>query len=154
MAEEEKVRLVARNKKAYYNYEITEKIEAGLVLKGSEVKSIRNGKVSIHEGFARLREGAFWIVGMDISQYPQAGPFHNHEPRRPRKLLLHKYEIRRLIGKSREKGLTLVPLALYFRKGLAKLELGLARGKRQYDKRDSIKRREHQRDMRKRMMKR
>ena len=152
--EKEKVKLIARNKRAYYNYVITEKMECGLVLKGSEVKSIRDGKVAIHEGFARLRDGAFWILGMDISLYPQAGPFHNHEPRRPRKLLLHKFQIRRLIGKTREKGLTLVPLALYFKSGLAKLELGLARGKRQYDKRASIKEREHKRDMRKRMMKR
>lgn len=152
MAEEAKVKIVQRNKKAFFNYEITEKLEAGLVLKGSEVKSIRDGKVSIHEAYARVKGAEVWLVGMDISQYPQAGPYNNHEPRRPRKLLLHRHEIRRLIGKTREKGLTLVPLALYFKDGYAKLEIGLARGKVKYDKRQSIKKREADREMRRRMM--
>lgn len=151
--EKEKVRIVQRNKKAYFNYEITEKIEAGLVLKGSEVKSIRDGKVAIQDAYAKVKDGEVWVVGMDVAQYPQAGPYNNHEPRRPRKLLLHRQEIRRLIGKTREKGLTLVPLALYFKDGYAKLELGLARGKRQYDKRHAIKEREAAREIRRRMMK-
>jgi SsrA-binding protein len=154
MAEEEKVKIVQRNKKAWYNYEILEKLECGLVLQGSEVKSIRNGKVAIHDAYAKVRDGEVWVIGMDVSLYPQAGPYNNHEPRQARKLLLHRREIRRLITKTREKGLTLVPLALYFKDGLAKLEIGLARGKRQYDKRESIKNREAARDLRRRMMKR
>ena len=153
MAEEEKVKIVQRNKKAFFNYEIVEKMECGIVLQGSEVKSIRNGKVSIHEAYAKVRSGEVWVVGMDISLYPQAGPYNNHEPRQTRKLLLHKQEIRKLTSKTREKGLTLVPLALYFKNGLAKLQIGLARGKKQYDKREAIKNREADRDLRRRMMK-
>jgi SsrA-binding protein len=153
MAEEAKVKLVQRNKKASFNYEILERLEAGLVLKGSEVKSIRDGKVSIQEAYGKVRGGEVWVVGMDVSPYPQAGPYNNHEPRRPRKLLLHRREIQRLIGKTREKGLTLVPLALYFKDGYAKLEVGLARGKKQYDKRQAMREREAQRDLRRRMMK-
>jgi SsrA-binding protein len=153
MAEEEKLQFVARNKKAFFNFEIVEKLEAGLVLQGSEVKSIRNGKVAIHEAYARVKNGEVWIIGMDIALYPQAGPYHNHEPRAVRKLLLHRREINRLVAKTREKGLTLVPLALYFKNGLAKLQIGLARGKKQYDKREAIKNREAARDLRRRMMK-
>ncbi len=152
MAEKEKVKIVQRNKRAYFNYEIAEKVEAGLVLKGSEVKSIRDGKVSIGEAYARVKNGELWVVGMDIAQYPQAGPYNNHEPRRPRKLLLHRAEIRKLSGKVAERGLTLVPLALYFKDGFAKLEIGLARGKRQYDKRRTIRDREAQREIRRRML--
>ncbi|MFN3484643.1 MAG: SsrA-binding protein SmpB [Planctomycetota bacterium] len=153
MAEEAKIKLVQRNKKAFFNYEILERLEAGLVLTGSEVKSIRDGKVSIQEAYAKVCEGEVWIVGMDISPYPQAGPYHNHEPRRPRKLLLHRREIQRLIGKTQEKGLTLIPLALYFKDGYAKLEIGLARGKKQYDKRQAIREREAKRALQRRMMK-
>jgi len=147
------IKVIQRNKKAYFNYEIVEKMEAGLVLQGSEVKSIRNGKVAIHEAYARVKNGEVWVIGMDISLYPQAGPYHNHEPRAVRKLLLHRQEIKRLIGKTREKGLTLVPLALYFKNGLAKLQIGLARGKKQYDKREAIKNREAARDLHRRSMK-
>ena len=155
MAEKEKeeFQYVARNKKAFFNYEIVEKFEAGIVLQGSEVKSIRNGKVAIHEAYARVKNGEVWVIGMDVSLYPQAGPHNNHEPRAVRKLLLHKREINRLIGKTREKGLTLVPLALYFKNGLAKLQVGLARGNKQYDKRETIKNREAARDLRRGAMK-
>jgi SsrA-binding protein len=153
MAPEEKTKVVQRNKKAYFDYEIVEKLEAGMVLAGSEVKSIRDGKVSIREAFARIKNGEAWLVGMDISTYPQAGPYHNHEPRRARKLLLHRREIRRLASKIREKGLTLVPLSLYFKNGLAKVEVGLGRGKAKYDKRQAIQEREAKRDLRRRMMK-
>ncbi len=154
MSEEEKIKIVQRNKKAFFNYEIVEKLEAGIVLKGSEVKSIRDGKVSIHEAFARVKNEEVWLMGMDISLYPQAGPHNNHEPRRARKLLLHRREIQRLIGKTREKGLTLVPLSLYFKDGMAKLEIGLARGKRQFDKRATLKKREADRAVRRRTMRR
>jgi len=150
---DEELKFVARNKKAFFNYEIVDKMEAGIVLQGSEVKSIRNGKVAIHEAYARVKNGEVWVIGMDISLYPQAGPHNNHEPRAVRKLLLHRAEINRLIGKTREKGLTLVPLALYFKNGLAKLQIGLARGKKQYDKREAIKNREAARDLQRRSMK-
>jgi SsrA-binding protein len=148
------VKIVQRNKRAWFNYRIDEKFEAGLVLKGSEVKSIRDGKVAIHDAYARVKNGEAWVIGMDIALYPQAGPYNNHEPRRIRKLLLHRREIRRLQGKTKEKGLTLVPLALYFKDGFAKLEIGLARGKKQYDKRETIRKREADRDLRRRSMKR
>ena len=157
MADKEKetpgVKLVQRNKKAYYNYEIVEKMEAGIVLQGSEVKSIRDGKVTIHDAYARVKNGEVWVIGMDVALYAQSGPYNNHVPRQTRKLLLHRSEIRRLAVKTKEKGLTVVPLALYFKDGLAKLEIGLVRGKRQYDKRRSIKEREAKRDLRRRMMK-
>lgn len=152
-AEDESIKIVARNKKAFYNYEIIEKFEAGMVLHGSEVKSIRDGKVAIHDAYARLKNGEVWLIGMDIGLYPQSGPYNNHEPRRVRKLLLHRREINRLGVKTKEKGLTLIPLALYFKDGLAKLELGLGQGKREYDKRDAIKKRENDRDLRRRAMK-
>jgi SsrA-binding protein len=151
-AEAEGIQVVSRNKKAFYNYEIIEKFEAGMVLVGSEVKSIRDGKVAIHDAWAKIKNGEVWLVGMDVSLYPQAGPYLNHEARRERKLLLHRREIRKLVSKTREKGLTLVPLALYFKEGLAKLELGLGRGKREFDKRDTIKKREADRDLRRRAM--
>ena len=152
-AEKPGIKLVQRNKKAYFNYEIVEKLEAGLVLQGSEVKSIRDGKVTIHDAYAKIKYSELWVIGMDVSLYPQAGPYNNHQPRQMRKLLLHRAEIRRLMTKTKEKGLTIVPLALYFKDGLAKLEIGLARGKKQYDKRQSIKDREAKRDLRRRMMK-
>jgi SsrA-binding protein len=153
--EEEKdaVRVVARNRKAFHQYEILDRYEAGIVLRGSEVKSIREGKVQISESYAKIKNGEAWLLGMDVSLYPQAGPHNNHEPRWPRKLLLHKREIRKLEGKTRERGLTVVPLALYFKNGLAKLELGLARGKQEFDKRAAIRKRESDRDLRRRMMK-
>ena len=147
------IKVIQRNKKAYFNYEIVEKMEAGIVLQGSEVKSIRDGKATILEAYARIKNGEVWLIGMDVALYPQSGPYNNHVPRQTRKLLLHRREIRRLAGKTKEKGLTLVPLALYFKDGLAKLEIGLARGKRQYDKRETIKNREAKRDLRRRMMK-
>ena len=148
---ESNVKIVQKNRKAWFNYEILEKVEAGIVLTGSEVKSIRAGHVSIHESYARITKEEPWVVNMDIAPYAQAGPF-NHEPKRKRKLLLKKTEIRRLIGKTAERGLTLVPLTLYFKDGFAKLEIGLARGKRQFDKRDAIKKRDVSRDLRRRAM--
>ena len=147
------IKLVQKNRKAYFNYEILEKLEAGMVLLGSEVKSIRDGKVSIHESYAKVRSNEVWVINMDISPYAHAGPL-GHEPKRPRKLLLGKSEIHRLLSKTQEKGLTLIPLSLYFKGGYAKLELGLGRGKAKYDKRATIKKREADREMRKRMMRR
>jgi len=150
----EPVKLVQKNRKAWFKYEILEKLEAGLVLLGSEVKSIREGHVSIQEAYARIKkDGQAWVINMEISHYAQAGPF-NHEPKRARKLLLNRAELNRLGAKLRERGLTLVPLSLYFKGGFAKLEVGLAKGKNLYDKRDAIKKRDNDRDLRRRSMKR
>jgi len=152
MARAENIKVVQRNRRAFFDYEILERVEAGLVLKGSEVKSIRDGRVSIREAYGKIRDGEAWVVGMEISAYPQAGPYNNHEPRRPRKLLLHRREIRRLGGKVQERGLTLIPLSLYFKGGRAKLEMGLGRGRSKYDKRRAIQDREARREIRRRMM--
>lgn len=146
------VKIIQKNRKAFFNYEIVDRVEAGLVLKGSEVKSIRGGQVSIHESYARVRKGEVWVVNMEIAAYKNAGPF-NHEPKRARKLLLKRGEINRLVGKTAERGLTLIPLSLYFKNGYAKMEIGLARGKKQWDKREAIKNRDVSRDLRRRTMK-
>jgi SsrA-binding protein len=131
---------LAQNKKARHDYHIVESFEAGVSLVGSEVKSIRQGRVSIRESYAEIRGGEVFIRGMHVSPYDPAGP-HRHDPIRPRKLLLHDYEIRRLIGKIKEKGFTLVPLRIYLSKNLIKVEIALARGRRQFEKREDIKRR-------------
>jgi SsrA-binding protein len=136
-----------RNKKAYFNYEILEKFEAGIELQGTEVKSLRLGSARLKDAFARLKNGEVWLVHAHISQYGPASKF-NHDPERPRKLLLHKREITRLTSKIEEKGFALLPLKLYFNsRGIAKVLLGLGRGKRKYDKREKIRRRDVQRDM-------
>ena len=137
---------IARNKQASYRYDLLEKWEAGLVLQGSEVKSLRDGKAQIKDGYASVRDGEVWLHNVHIPPYGPASR-ENHEPERPRKLLLHRREIDRLIGKTREKGLTLVPTRLYFRDGRAKVEIALARGKDVGDKRQSIKEREMKREM-------
>ncbi|HUG40125.1 MAG TPA: SsrA-binding protein SmpB [Longimicrobiales bacterium] len=137
---------VASNRKARHEFEILDTMEAGLVLKGPEVKSIRDGKVSLAEAFARVDDGEVWLHGMHVTPYDPASRW-NVDPTRPRKLLLKGGEIRRLIGATQEKGLTLVPLELYFRRGYAKVALGLARGKKLHDKREALKRRMHQREM-------
>lgn len=134
-------KVVATNRKARHTYEILESIEAGLVLSGGEVKSLRQTGASLQGSFAVVKEGEIFLVGMHIPQYTHAG-YAPHEPARTRKLLLHKDEIRRLRGKTSERGLTLVPLQCYFKHGLAKVELGLARGKKLYDRREDIKRRD------------
>lgn len=127
---------IARNRKARHDYEILETFEAGLVLVGTEVKSLREGRVNLTDSYAEVRNGEVILRNLHISPYRQANHF-NHEPTRSRKMLLHKREIRKLIGKTTEKGLTLVPLSLYFTHGIAKCQLGLARGKRSFDKRAS-----------------
>jgi SsrA-binding protein len=132
---------VASNPKARHDYEILETLEAGIVLTGSEVKSLRGGAASLRESFAIIRDGEPLLIGMHIAPYAQAG-YAGHDPTRTRKLLLHKGEIQRLVGKTAERGLTLVPLRVYFAHGLAKVEVGLARGKRTYDRRESLKERE------------
>ena len=144
MAKEE-MKLVANNKKAYHDYFIEEKYEAGLVLHGTEVKSLRMGKCSIKEAFIRIENGEVYAYGMHISPY-EKGNIFNKDPLRPKKLLLHKQQIRKLIGSSAEKGYTLVPLQVYLRDGRAKIEIGLARGKKLYDKRQDIAKKDQRRE--------
>jgi SsrA-binding protein len=139
-------KVIASNRKARHDYAIVDTYEAGLVLTGTEVKSLREGKASLVDGFATISDGEVWLQGVHIPEYTQ-GTWTNHEPRRTRKLLLHRDEIDRLIGKTRESGLTLVPLQLYFKDGKVKVELALARGKRSYDKRQDLARRDAQREM-------
>jgi SsrA-binding protein len=142
------MKIVAENKKAFFNYEILEKIEAGISLVGSEVKSLREGRVSLKESFADIKDGEVYLLNCHISPYEAANRF-NHEPMRPRKLLLHRQEIKRLTGKIKEKGLTLIPTKIYFNdKGKVKVEIALARGKRSYEKKEAIKARDLERELR------
>ena len=135
------------NKKARFNYHILERIEAGIALTGTEVKSLREGRASLDEAYARIVDGEAWLVGCSIEPYRHAGP-HNHDPVRKRKLLLHRREINRLLSRVTQKGLTLVPLSIYFnRRGLAKVELALARGRSAHDKRRQIKERQLRREI-------
>jgi SsrA-binding protein len=137
MVKEQGQKTIARNKKARHEYFIEDTWEAGIVLTGTEVKSLREGRASLVDGFAQIRDGELWMYNVHIPEYNQ-GTWNNHAPRRLRKLLLHKSEIQKLIGKTKESGLTLIPLELYFKDGKAKVELGLARGKKDYDKRQVI----------------
>ena len=139
-------RVFAANRKAFHDYHILESVEAGLVLTGTEVKSVRQGKVQLREGYASIKDGEAWLYNTHIAAYDQGNRF-NHEPTRPRKLLLHRGQIAHLAGKARESGMTLVPLKVYDKKGHLKVELGLARGKREYDKRVSIADRESRREI-------
>lgn len=145
MAKGEPRKLVANNKKAYHDYFIDEKYECGLVLHGTEVKSMRMGKCSIKEAFIRIENGEVYAYGMNISPY-EKGNIFNRDPLRPKKLLMHKAEINKLLGKIKEKGFTLVPLEVYFKDGRAKIEIGLARGKKLYDKRDDIAKKDARRE--------
>ncbi len=140
---------IAVNRKARHEYTIIQTYEAGIVLQGTEVKSLRLGKANLVDSYANLKDGEVWLVGAHISVYEQ-GNINNHEPTRTRKLLLNKSEIRKLIGKVKEKGLTLIPLRLYFKEGKAKVELALAKGKKVYDKRESIAKRDLQREQERR----
>ena len=141
------------NRRARHDYFIEESVEAGLVLTGSEVKALRAGKAQLKDSYAQIKQGELWLLNAHISEYGPSAQF-GHEPMRARKLLLHRREIDRLTGKVKEQGLTLVPLRLYFKHGRAKVELGLARGKKLYDKRESIKERESRREMDRAMRKR
>jgi SsrA-binding protein len=142
----ESVKVIARNRKATHDYHIESRYEAGLVLLGSEIKSIRAGGVNLREGYVAPRDGELWLVNVHIAPYKPAAR-SGHEPRRPRKLLLSRREINRLISRVQERGYTIIPLRLYLTHGLAKVEIGLARGKRQYDKRATIAKRESQRQI-------
>jgi SsrA-binding protein len=139
-------RQVASNRRAHHDYEILETLEAGLVLQGTEVKSLRQGRADLKDSYARIEGGQAWLVGCHVSPYAQ-GNRANHEPTRPRKLLLHRREIARLTGRVMEMGWTLVPLRLYFKRGRAKLEIGLAKGRKTVDRRHVIREREVKREM-------
>jgi SsrA-binding protein len=150
MAGGEGRKVVATNRKARREFEVLETFEAGMVLKGPEVKSLREGKVGFHDAFARIDAGEVWLHSLHISPYEQANRY-NVDPLRPRKLLLNRHEIRRLIGHVEEKGLTLIPLEIYFRKGFAKITLALARGRKLYDKREKLKRKTQEEEARRAM---
>ena len=143
---EEKERDVAVNRRAYHDYFIDEKYEAGVMLTGTEVKSVRGGRTNLRDGFVRIDRNEAWLENVHISPYAQ-GNLMNHEPMRPRKLLLHRKEIASLIGKVKQRGYTLIPLRVYFSRNHAKVEVGLARGKRQFDKREAIAEREAKREI-------
>lgn len=144
--EHDNQRVIAQNRKARHQYNVIDTLECGIVLVGSEVKSLRKGTLSIEEAYGRIKDGEVWLMGCDIAEYVEANQF-NHDRRRPRKLLLHRREIRKFAGKAYEQGLTLVPLKMYFKGGKAKVLLGICKGKKLYDKRESMKKRSMQRDI-------
>jgi SsrA-binding protein len=143
-------KLIATNRKARHEYTVLDTFEAGIVLKGPEVKSLRRGNANLSDGYVMIREGEAWLVGTHISPYEQ-GSYANVEPTRNRKLLLHKQEIRKFLARTKERGLTLIPLKMYFKNGVAKVLVGLAHGKTQYDKRHDIAKREAERTIRQRL---
>jgi SsrA-binding protein len=144
-------RPVAENRKARHKFEVLDTLECGMMLMGSEVKSLRSGKVSLNEAYGRVRDGEVWLLGCDIPEYPQA-TLWNHEPKRPRKLLLHKRQVRKFADQAHEKGLTLVPLQIYFNeRGVAKLLMGLCRGRKMHDKREALKEADVKRDIQRAM---
>ncbi|MEM6253301.1 MAG: SsrA-binding protein SmpB [Cyanobacteria bacterium P01_D01_bin.156] len=145
-------KVMADNRQARFTYEILESYEAGIELRGTEVKSVRAGKVNLRDGYAQVKEGEVWLLNVHISPHNMTNQAYNHAPRRPRRLLLHKAEIRKLIGKVEEKGLTLVPLKLYLKKGRVKVNIAIGRGKKLHDKRESLKQKQEKRDIA-RMMK-
>jgi SsrA-binding protein len=140
-------KIVADNRQARFQYEILETYEAGLELRGTEVKSIRQGKVNLRDGYALIRNEEAWLYNVHISPHDTAGQVFNHEPRRNRKLLLHAQEIRKLIGQVEQKGLTLIPLKMYLKRGWVKVTIGLARGKKLHDKREDLKRKQAKREI-------
>jgi SsrA-binding protein len=146
MGDNDKIKVITTNRKANFEYEIINKYEAGIVITGTEVKSLRDGKVNLQESYGRIIKDEVWIVNSHINEY-KYGNINNHEPTRNRKLLLNKREIRKIKQQLQEKGLTLVPLKIYFKGSLVKVEIGIARGKKLYDKRESIKKRDIERNL-------
>jgi SsrA-binding protein len=144
----EGIKTVATNRKAKFEYFLFEKLEAGIALHGSEIKSIRAGQISLAESFVQVNEREAWLMDAHIAPYEQSGKFFNHEPRRPRKLLLHSGEIRKLWEEVRQKGMTIVPTRVYLKDGRAKVEIAVAKGKKLYDKRNTIAKRDVERDLR------
>ncbi len=147
MNDKDHIKIVVRNRKAYHDFNITHTVEAGISLHGTEVKSIRAGRVNISDAYARSAKGGLLLINMHVSPWDTANSYDQHDPTRPRRLLLHKREIRKLVHEIEAKGHTLVPLSLYFKHGRLKVELGLAKGKRSYDKRQSSLKKEADRDM-------
>ena len=143
-------RVVAENRKARHKFTVLDTLECGIALVGSEVKSLRTGRLSLDESYGRVRGGEVWLVGCDIPEYAQASQM-NHDPKRPRKLLMHKKEVRKFANQAHEKGLTLVPLKVYFKSGRAKLLLGLCRGRKLHDKREALKKADTKRDLQRAM---
>ena len=144
--DDESFKIVARNRRARFEFDLMDSVEAGIVLTGTEVKSLRNGKASLEESYAGIENGEVWLYGCDIPEYLQANRM-NHKPKRPRKLLLHRSEIDKLVAKASERGLTLVPLKVYFKSGMAKVEICVARGRKTYDKREALKKQDAKRDI-------
>lgn len=147
------IKVVATNRKASHEYFLLDHFEAGLVLQGSEIKSVRAGQISLQEAYVTIEKGEAWLVDAHVAPYEQAS-IYNHEPRRPRKLLLHRSEIRRMYAQIRQKGVTIVPIRVYLKDGRAKLEIALAKGKKLFDKRESIARRDAERDIERNINKR
>jgi SsrA-binding protein len=145
------IKLICRNKRAYHDYAISDCLECGIVLKGTEVKSLREGAANLEDAYAKIDAGELWLLGSDIPEYTMGNKL-NHKPKRPRKLLLHKRELAKFAAKAEQKGFTLVPLRMYFKSGRAKVELGVARGKQQHDKRQDQKTAEAQREIRRAMV--
>lgn len=140
------IKQVASNRKAFHDYEVVDRLEVGIVLTGTEIKSIRENGASIREAYARPQAGEMWLLGAHIAEYG-AGSYHNHEPTRPRKLLLHKKQLRAWVRTAAERGLSIIPLGMYLKDGMAKVELGLGKGRKQYDKRQAIAKRDAERDI-------
>ena len=149
-SKEEDIQIICRNKRATHEYDIFDTLECGIVLTGTEVKSLRESSVSLEEAYARIGDGELWLIGSDIPEYSMGNRL-NHKPKRARKLLLHRREIEKFAGKSSQQGFTLIPLRFYFKKGRAKVEVAVARGKKMYDKRQSQKTAEAQREIRRAM---
>jgi SsrA-binding protein len=148
--DDEGVRVICRNKRAFHEYEIGDRLECGLVLTGTEVKSLRDGHASLEDAYAKVEDGEVWLLGSDIPEYAM-GNVMNHKPKRPRKLLMHRQEIRKFAAKAEQRGSTLVPLRMYFKEGRAKVELAVASGKKLYDKRESARKADAQRDIQRAM---
>jgi SsrA-binding protein len=148
--DDDAIQPICRNKRAYHDYQISETLECGIVLKGTEVKSLRDGAGNLEDAYAKIDGGEVWLIGSDIPEYAMGNKL-NHKPKRPRKLLLHKREIAKFAGKASQRGFTLVPLRMYFKNGRAKVELGVARGKQLHDKRQDQKQADAQRDIRRAM---
>lgn len=140
-------KIVTKNRKAHHNYNVSDRYDAGLVLMGSEIKSIRANRVNIGDGFIQARDNELWLLNVHIAPYQQAKHFGHSDPRRPRKLLLHRREINRIMGKLKDNGVTAIPLQVYLERGRAKVEIGVARGKKQYDKRSDLAKRDAQRQI-------
>jgi SsrA-binding protein len=147
---EEGIKVICRNKRAFHDYLVMDKLECGLVLTGTEVKSLREGHANLEDAYARIEEGEVWLIGSDIPEYAMGNRL-NHKPKRPRKLLLHRQEIAKFAGKASQRGFTLVPLRLYFKEGRAKVELAVARGKQLHDKRQDLKKADAQREIKRAM---